>query len=145
MSAATELTLAQAILEALGEAVRIETPDGRPILTTARFRTGDANAPVLERTRELAGLDHGPCRIIRQPAACDESCGMLVRARHTLRQPLAAIAGNAQAARRFLRHPEPDVAEAEEALADIEHDLAICRELLESLEKLVGCPTPARV
>jgi hypothetical protein len=142
MSEAAELTLAQAILEALGEAVRIEAPDGRAILTTARFRAGDTETPTLEKTFDLAGLHHGSCRVVRQPAACDQSCGMLVRARHTLRQPLAAIAGNAQAARRLLSQPRPDVSEVQMALADIESDLDICQELLRSLEKLVDCPAP---
>lgn len=41
---------------------------------------------------------------------------------HEINQPLSAILGNAQAAQKFLNHPEPDVEEVREILTDIVRD-----------------------
>lgn len=56
---------------------------------------------------------------------------------HELNQPLAAIMTNAQAARRFLHHSPPDLAEVGEALEDIIQDDHRAGETISRMRKLL--------
>ena len=55
---------------------------------------------------------------------------------HEVRQPLAAITANANAARRWLQHSPPNVAEAKEAVDDIAGDAVRTTQILQSLRQL---------
>jgi PAS domain S-box-containing protein len=55
---------------------------------------------------------------------------------HELNQPLTAIHCNAEAADRFLNAPEPNLAEVNEALADIRHDSRRAGDVIQRLRAL---------
>lgn len=55
---------------------------------------------------------------------------------HELNQPLTAILSNAQAAQRFLRQPQPDLAEVAEILADIVSEDQRAGEIIRRLRRL---------
>ena len=57
---------------------------------------------------------------------------------HELNQPLAAILGNAQAARRFLARPEPDLDEVGEILDDIVRDDKRARDIILRMRSMLG-------
>lgn len=63
---------------------------------------------------------------------------------HEVRQPLAAIATNAGAARRFLQRPEPDYAEVEEALVRIIGDSQRTSEVFDNIRALFRIAEDAR-
>ncbi|MBT8039486.1 MAG: hypothetical protein HKO85_01700 [Xanthomonadales bacterium] len=56
---------------------------------------------------------------------------------HELNQPLAAILGNAQAARKFLSRPEPDLTEIEEILDDIVRDDKRARDIILKMRSML--------
>lgn len=56
---------------------------------------------------------------------------------HELNQPLSAIVVNAQAARRFLAAPVPDLIEVDEALADISDDAKRAGDVILGMRKLL--------
>ena len=62
---------------------------------------------------------------------------------HEIRQPLAAIRTNAQAARRFIGQPSPDVAELDHALADIVADSQRANDVIERVSALLKRDTSA--
>ena len=62
---------------------------------------------------------------------------------HEIRQPLAAIRTNAQAARRFIGQPSPDVAELDHALADIVADSQRANDVIEHVGALLKRDTSA--
>ena len=55
---------------------------------------------------------------------------------HEMRQPLAAIMANGNAARRWLERSPPDLAEAKEALLDVSADAARTAQILQSVRQL---------
>jgi len=57
---------------------------------------------------------------------------------HELNQPLTAILSNAQAARRFLAQPEPDLAEVAEILVDIVVEDKRAGDIIQRLRRLFG-------
>lgn len=63
---------------------------------------------------------------------------------HEVRQPLAAIAANAGAARRFLRRPQPDYSEIEAALARIVGESHRTSEVFDSIRALFRTTEDAR-
>lgn len=62
--------------------------------------------------------------------------GMTASLAHELRQPLAAIAANADASLRWLDRETPDVGEARQALADIVADVARTAQVIESIRSV---------
>ena len=56
---------------------------------------------------------------------------------HEIRQPLAAIRTNAQAAGRFIGQPSPDLAELRSALADIVADSQRANDVIERVSALL--------
>ena len=62
---------------------------------------------------------------------------------HEIRQPLAAIRTNAQAARRLIGQPGPDVAELRDALADIVADSQRANDVIERVSALLRRDTSA--
>ena len=63
---------------------------------------------------------------------------------HEVRQPLAAIATNAAAARRFLQRPEPEYSEVAEALARIIGDSQRTSDVFDNIRALFRTPEDAR-
>ena len=61
---------------------------------------------------------------------------------HELNQPLAAILGNVQAAAKFLDHPDPDIDEIREILADIERDDKRARDIIANLRNMLRGDQP---
>ena len=57
---------------------------------------------------------------------------------HELNQPLAAILGNAQAARKFLARPEPDLDEIGEILEDIVRDDKRARDIILRMRRMLS-------
>ncbi len=78
-----------------------------------------AELEAQEHQRELAHL--------ARVAALGELSGALA---HELKQPLAAILANTQAAQRFLARPRPNVSEVRSILADIAQDVRRASEVL---------------
>jgi C4-dicarboxylate-specific signal transduction histidine kinase len=56
---------------------------------------------------------------------------------HELSQPLAAILSNAQAARRFMDRPDPDLQEVREALEDITRDDQRARAIIQEMRSML--------
>ena len=63
---------------------------------------------------------------------------------HEIRQPLAAIRTNAQAARRIIGQAGPEVTELRDALADIVADSQRANDVIERVSALLERETPPR-
>ncbi len=64
---------------------------------------------------------------------------------HEVNTPLAAIAANAQASLRWLRRPEPDLAEVTAALEDVVSEARRARDVVARTRSLFGTAAPAPV
>jgi PAS domain S-box-containing protein len=103
-------------------------PAGELIYAAARDITGRREAEVEDRQRreELAHL--------ARVSTMGELAGALA---HEINQPLSAIMSNAQAAKRYLDFPTPDMEEVKEILRDIVKEDARAGEVINRLRALL--------
>ncbi|TKD06497.1 hypothetical protein E8A74_19375 [Polyangium fumosum] len=95
-------------------------------------------AEVIRRTDELMATNQRLTHMNRVAAMSELAASIA----HELNQPLAAILSNAQAARRLLQRPTPDVNEALSALADIVDDDRRAATIIQRMRAMLKKGTP---